>query len=195
MSEPRSEARAAYRHKIQQRQTVFFSITGGILAVILVFAVLVWSGVMPAPIDREFSKTADPNALTIPCLEEGQTTAVPFDQLTANVYNSSAISGAASQVGKVLTEAGVKVGTTGNWSGTSLSESARVMAGPDGIQAAYTVAQFIPGSVVQYANDLSGETVNVVIGDAYEKVLTSDQVNQENPKGTLTSQKKCIHIK
>ena len=84
---------------------------------------LVWSGVIPFPFDREFTAAPDPNAVVTPCLPEGTTDPVDLAAINVNVYNSTTQTGLAGDVGGSLGKLGVVVSNTDNWSGETLDES------------------------------------------------------------------------
>ena len=84
---------------------------------------------------------------------------------------------------------------TENWGGeTAIKESARIVTGPRGINAAYTTAQYIPESVVHYDPSINDETISVVLGVGYDKVLEAKDVKSKNPKGKLTAAKDCVQV-
>ncbi|WP_147286807.1 hypothetical protein [Trueperella pyogenes] len=58
-----SNVRAEYKKRTQQRQTVVFGSIIAIMAVLLVLGTLTWSGLLPFPFEREFSKAPIPTQL------------------------------------------------------------------------------------------------------------------------------------
>ena len=98
-------------------------------------------------------------------------------------------------VGQELTARGVSVAQTENWKGGSkFTASARIATGPRGINAAYTIAQYFPKSVIQYDSSMSDEIISIVVGDGYQDVLTADQVKKDNPEGKLKSAPGCVNV-
>ena len=79
---------------------MFGSITA-LMAVLLLLAMLVWTGVLPFPFDRNFTAAPDPNKVVTPCLPAD---AEPVDLATisANVYNSTSRSGIAAEAASQL---------------------------------------------------------------------------------------------
>ena len=164
------------------------------MLLLLVLSLLIWSGVIPAPYDPGFSgakKTGD--ELVTPCVPDN-TQAVDLTTIAVNVYNSTSRNGLAGQVGQQLGAMGVAIQGTDNWSQQQIDESARIITGQLGVPAAYTLAQYIPGSVVQYDPDKADEVLSVVIGADFTELKSAEAVNQENPGGILQSQEECAVI-
>ncbi|MCF2707006.1 LytR C-terminal domain-containing protein [Arcanobacterium haemolyticum] len=189
----RVSARTEYKRRIQQRQTVLFGSIAATMAVLLVFAMLFWTGIIPFPFEREFSAKPDPNRVVTPCVAEG-TAPVELSAISASVYNSTSRTGIATDASQQLAALGVAVVTTGNWSSQSLNEPARIQAGPQGVAAAYTLAQYIPGAIIQYNGDLTGESLNIILGADWSALASADTVAANNPSGTLTSADECTDI-
>ncbi|MDO4888176.1 MAG: LytR C-terminal domain-containing protein [Actinomycetaceae bacterium] len=199
-----NSARADYRRKIQQRQTVLFGSIAAVLSVIMILSMLVWSGIVPFPLMREFSKAPDPDRVVTPCIANNST---PTDlpAITANVYNSTTRVGLAGTVSEDLSAKGIAVATADNWeSDRRVKESARIVTGPRGINAAYTIAQYFPESVIQYDETINDEVISIVLGEKYGKpsdsdggvgeVRTIEEVAANNPEGKLTSAKGCVNV-
>lgn len=187
-------ARADYRRRIQQRQTVIFGTIAAIMAVLLLFALLFWSGIVPFPFDKKFSEKASTSEIVTPCIAKGAE-ATELNKITVNVYNSTSISGIAGEASAAFGALGISVGVTENWNGDqSLSESARIQTGAQGINAAYTLAQYIPDSIIQYDPDMTGETVNVILGTKWGGLQSAESVASVNPDGTLSSAADCTKL-
>lgn len=194
MSQAQISARQEYQRRIQQRQTIIFGSIGGVMMLLLVISVLIWSGIVPAPYDPEFSGSSKSgDELVTPCVAD-DTQAVDLSTIAVNVYNSTSRNGLAGQVGQQLGSMGVTIQGTDNWSQQSFDEPARIITGQLGVPAAYTIAQYIPGSIVQYDPDKADEVLSIVIGADFTELKSADAVNQENPGGMLTSQEECTVI-
>ncbi|MBS5749224.1 MULTISPECIES: LytR C-terminal domain-containing protein [Actinotignum] len=185
--------REAYRRKIQQRQTVVFSIVSGALALVFALCLLIWLGIIPSPINKEFAADPDPDEVTIPCLS-GPTAPLELSKINANVYNSTSSSGLAAEVAHNLAEMGVTVGTTANWPAGVDKYGAIVQAGPDGLAAAYTLATFIPDSVVGFSNDTTGQTVTVILGEKFDALRNPEDAAAQLTDGQLTSPGNCVPV-
>ena len=179
---------------MQQRQTVLFSSLTAALAVIMVIAMLIWTKVIPFPFEPSFARDEDPNKVVTPCIADGSK-ATEVSSITVNVYNATNRTGIADEVAKSFKTSGFSVAQTENWGGeTAIKESARIVTGPRGINAAYTTAQYIPDSVVHYDPSINDETISVVLGVGYDKVLEAKDVKSKNPKGKLTAAKGCVQV-
>lgn len=186
-------AREEYSRRLAQRQTVIFGSIVGVLAVLFLAALLFWSGLIPFPYQREFSKAPDPNALIIPCLSEsGSEDPVDLSTVQADVYNSTTQAGLAATVGENLSTLGVQVGYVGNWgSSVPFKEAARIQTGKEGIAAAYSLQPYIKDSVVQYKADMVGAKIAVVVGESFSGLLSVDDVAQKTG-GKIKNADNCV---
>lgn len=187
-------AREEYRRRTQQRQTVVFGTVSAIMAVLLLIAMLVWAGVMPFPFDRKFSEAPDPNEVITPCLPAGESDPVDLATINVNVYNSTTKTGLAGDVAGSLEKLDIAVSNADNWAGETLNEPARIRTGPTGVVAAYTLAQFVPDSVIQFNPDQTTDTLDVVLGDDWNGRLTTDEVAAEYPEGKLENVPECTPL-
>ena len=60
--------------------------------------------------------------------------------------------------------------------------------------AAYTLSQYISGSVIQFNADQTTDTLDVVVGSGWEKVLSTDEVKQAHPEGKLQNAAECVPL-
>ncbi|MFT3944408.1 MAG: LytR C-terminal domain-containing protein [Ancrocorticia sp.] len=186
-------ARAEYRKRTQQRQTVVFGSILATMGVLLVLAMLVWSGIMPVPFERKFSEAPDPNRAITPCLPTDPTTAVELTTITVNVYNSTNRTGIGGEASGAFTAMGISVpNPASNWSASSMSEPARIIAGPSGVVAAYSLAPYIPDSVIAINPDETTDVLTVVLGSGWDGVKDWRTVYLENPERKLTSVEGCV---
>ncbi|QRV02034.1 LytR C-terminal domain-containing protein [Arcanobacterium phocisimile] len=162
--------RLEYRKRIQQRQTVIFGSISAVMAFLLIVSTLVWTGVIPAPFNREFSKEAEP-AYLIPC-PSTDIQARDLSTLSARIYNSTNINGKAGEVGQQLATLGVTVTETSNWAGKPLPEPIRIITGKNGVDAAYTLRAYLPGSVIHFDETNNSEILDVVIGKDFDGTQT-----------------------
>ncbi|MCI1675712.1 MAG: LytR C-terminal domain-containing protein [Ancrocorticia sp.] len=193
VNESEQTPRAQYRRRLLQRQSAIFGTLVAIMGVLLILSMLFWTGALPFPWDRDFSETSDPNVVITPCIAKG-TKAVDLTTINADVYNSTSRTGIAAEAGKELSDLGVQVGETDNWSGSSLQESARIRTGPDGIASAYTLALYIPDAVIQYDSDMTGASLDVILGVEWDGLSSAKSVKEANPTGTLTSIDGCENV-
>lgn len=171
-------AREQYQQKIQQRQAVVFSLITTVCAVLLLFALLIWSGVIPSPMKKGFSKAPDPYAIVTPCLIEGKNTPVDLSTLKVNYYNSTTRTGIAGEAAQAFTALGVPEGKTANWpSSRQIEDAALIQTNKANIAGAYTLARYIPGAIVQYDTDLTGDTINLILGDKWAGITDPESID------------------
>lgn len=139
-----------------------------LLAVALLAAAM-WGNVIPSPFSRPFSSEAPTDAATVsvPC-PPADAVPAPFGEITANIYNATSESGLAARTASALTQFGIVVSNTANYSG-SVDGVARIVAGPHGLRAAHTVAAIVPGAEVAL-DDREDETIDLVVGAAFDTV-------------------------
>jgi hypothetical protein len=185
--------RAARRRRLQQRQTVIF---GGLVALLLVVALIagaMWSGLLPAPFTRDFSREEPTGQEVVqPCLPEG---AVPVElgSITANVYNGTDTAGLAATTAEALGSSGVLINQQANWPQGAYEGVAQIVTGPLGVTAAYSLARLFPDSVVTL-DTRSDESVDVVLGSGYTKMLSADEIAALDPQAALTSPEGCAPV-
>lgn len=152
------------------------------LLVVALLALSMWRGVIPSPFSRPFTMPdpEDGPVATTPCPLPGSTPA-PFGEITANVYNSTTVGGLAGEAAGSLTDLGVVVSQTANYSGGVYEGTAEIVAGPRGITAAYTVALLVPESTVTLDRLRTDETIDVVLGSTFDIVVSpeSDEIDLE----------------
>jgi LytR cell envelope-related transcriptional attenuator len=107
------------------------------------------------------------------------TAAVPSlapSSVTVQVLNATTKQGLATTVAKDLQDRGFKVGAPDNdRSGRTVTGVGEIRHGARGKQAAAYLGAYLPGST-DYQDTRATGTVDLVIGPAYEKLATSDQV-------------------
>ncbi|AJC70398.1 LytR family transcriptional regulator [Trueperella pyogenes] len=170
-----SNVRAEYKKRTQQRQTVVFGSIIAVMAVLLVLGTLTWSGLLPFPFEREFSKAPDTNAVVCPIDGAGH---VDPTTITAKVFNSSNRSGLAGSVATSLSTAGVVVSETANWAGDKFLEPVRIYTSSDGVTSAYTLRAYFPDATVHIDPNITNQVVEVVLGSGYTEMVASPTKEQ-----------------
>ncbi|MGV9189470.1 LytR C-terminal domain-containing protein [Arcanobacterium canis] len=167
-------AREQYRQHLQRRQTVVF---GSIIATMMglfLIATVFWTGLIPFPFDPGFSTS--PKPVSVPCPTSNKP--VEPKTITAQVYNSTTRAGLAGKVAQALKGAGVSVTDAANWSGSTLKPSATIFAGTDGIDVAYTLRAYFPGSTVSFDSTQANDTVYIVMGSTQEDMVKNPTAEQ-----------------
>lgn len=103
-------------------------------------------------------------------------TSVAPSTVTVDVLNASTKQGLANTVAKELQARGFKVGTVGNdRPGRTVTGVGEIRHGVRGAQTAAFVNLYLPGAT-DYQDTRATNTVDVVVGPAYDKLATDDQV-------------------
>ena len=182
-------ARALRRRHMHERQAVVFGVLLACLAVAGLGAAALYTDSLSLPfLEREFTAvpTVDPVAVATYCPPEGAMP-VPADQITVDVYNGAGIGGLAGTTAGQLRERGFVVGNAQN-AGSPLSGVARIIYGPAGSAAAYTLKAHVDGAVLQNDPRETPE-VDLIIGKEFtslvppEAVLLDPALPLEGPEG------------
>ncbi len=170
----RARARAARRRHLQQRQTVIF---GSLIAAMLVIGLAsgaMWVGILPSPFSVAINSPAPTaSAATVPCPPEGATF-VPLEDITANVLNGTSRNGLAASTSEALTERGVTVDQEAN-AESPYSGSVQIVAGPEGLAAAFTIAELFTDAVIE-TDSRGGATVDVILGANFEALRDAEEI-------------------
>lgn len=182
-------ARALRRRHMHERQAVVFGVLLACLAVAGLGAAALYTDSLSLPfLEREFTAvpTVDPVADATYCPPEGALP-VPTDQITVDVFNGAGVGGLAGTTGGQLTERGFAIGTTEN-APSPHSGTARIIYGPAGSAAAYTLKAYVDGAVLVNDPRETAE-IDLVIGKAFtgllppEAVVLDPNVPLEGPEG------------
>ncbi|WP_147915823.1 LytR C-terminal domain-containing protein [Ruania zhangjianzhongii] len=187
----RVRARAARRRHLQQRQTVIF---GTLIAVMLVgglAAGAIWTGILPSPFTVAINSPEPTDAgASMPCPPENATF-VPLSEISANVLNGTDRQGLAATAATALTEQGIAVGNQANAESRFAGE-ARIIAGPQGLPAAFTAAQLFADATIE-VDSRSGETIDVVIGAEFEDLRADDEIAID-PEAPIPAAAECTPL-
>jgi hypothetical protein len=173
-------ARLVRRRREHSRQILIFGVLGTALAAAFTLALLIFDGIIDAPFARGFTT---PHAVVAdtppPCLPEviGQPDGalpVPYDEIDLRIYNGSGTSGVATANQTVLGRRGFAIEIVGDWAGTVPLNQMRF--GVRGIASAYTVAAHFP-PMQMILDDRTDASVDLIVGDAYDQPLPTDQVS------------------
>jgi hypothetical protein len=134
------------------------------LAVLAVAAAAVWVYVL----QHDSGTTTASSCTAIPSLAPSS--------VTVQVLNATTKQGLATTVAKDLTQRGFKVGAPDNdRSGRTVTGVGEIRHGVRGKQAALYLGAYLPGAT-DYQDTRATGTVDLVIGPAYEKLASPDQV-------------------
>ncbi|OKL46544.1 hypothetical protein BSR29_06850 [Boudabousia liubingyangii] len=168
--------REIYRERLARTRSATYLSIIGFLSLVLVISLLITGGLLKAPIDPAFKhKPYEPTYYQAPCIPKGETPAPP-SAIKVNVLNATETRGLANTTADALKALGVKVGKVGN-SSLTVDNAGKIRASVHAVRQAYSLATLIPGSSVELIPTNFGdpETLELLIGDGYEKVLTAEE--------------------
>lgn len=180
------------RHQRERQAVVFGALIAGLVLVGL-GAAAVYSGVVSSPFKRAFS-TPTPTvevSQPIPCLPDG-TLPVAYKDVSMRILNGTDQAGLANEVATAFKERGFTVTGTGNFTPRPLAATVRVVAGPNGLAAAYTLA----AQVVNARIALDGRadaSVDLVVGKDFTALLDPSLVTL-SPDKPMASQVGCVPL-
>lgn len=179
-----------------QRQTRIYGTILAVLAVLFLLGLLGLFGILPMPFGNEFSKKIDyASNGTTPCPSENGVIVGPGEGVNVQVLNASSVSGLAGHIGTELEDAGYNVPVIDN-SPKSFKGNVQIEAGPDGVDYAYTIAQFFDPPVRIKLQPLGGKTINIVLGEGFHGNPTAEKIEEIlASKAKLTPLANCKPVK
>lgn len=155
MSVDEAAAERAWRARRRRRSTVTLIVALGILAAAFYYASTYFRSSTPTPAPCT-------TALTVAQLQ-------PAD-VSVNVYNATSRRGLARSVAADLGKRGFKIkGVANDPLKKSVKRVAELRHGPEGLASAQLLLKHLPGAVL-VADKREGDTVDVVLGDAYRNL-------------------------
>ena len=189
-----ADPRAAYRRRLQHRQTTVIGGTLAIMAIVTVVCLMIWTGMLPTP-DPGFSEKEKPTAEAQPCPPADAVT-TEIVSIPVNVYNGTDSAGLASTVADVLTDAGMTVGATTDWPRGTYDGDVLITSSQAGLTNAYTLSRAFSGTVtvrIDENTDAADTTVSVVLGSEYEHtILTAGEIGQLAAGQPITAPAGCV---
>lgn len=194
------DPRAEYRHRLQHRQTTVIGGTLAVMAVLMIVGLAIWTGMLPAPYDPDFSTPVPKSATAAePCPPQDAVTG-DLTQVPVNIYNGTDISGLAGNVRDSLQNAGITVANTADWPKGEYDGDVMLAAGADGVTSAYSMALVFSAAttvVVQIDPTVGAgdTTVSIVLGSDYNQSLLSPDDIKALPQGAaITAPVGCVAL-
>lgn len=148
--------------------------------VVALFALSFALGRLTSPSDYIPVEGAEPTpCITLAIFPKDFLPAVKDTQI--NVLNGSKRVGLATITAEVFSARGFQIGEVANFEPYKVQSVAEIHHGPAGKDAAYLASLYIDGAVL-VADDRTDTSVDVVIGQAFEDLRTSEQVAVEMEK-------------
>lgn len=186
--------RLTYRRRLQQRQTVIFGSMAVLLSLLLLFGLLWFTGVLPAPFSREF---ASPDEMeqenVVPCIPAG-TPSVEYSAITVNVHNASTRTGLAGSVAGKLTEQGVTVLEETNWGGADPDAPVVIYSAQNALPQAYSVARMFPSASVLLDGTTDTEVLDIVLGADFTELKPESELAEMGAGQELASPENCVVV-
>ena len=183
-----------YRRRLRRRQFVVFAFLSVFIAVVLVGATVIYTGLTPNLLAAPFS-TATPKANQygiVPCPSSAGAHYVAAASITANVLNSTTAPGLAAQVASDLKTRGVKIGTVGN-APRPFSGGVLIQTGAKGVDAAYSLLKFAPADSSIVIDTRTNATVDFIVGSNYQ-ALAAGKTTVINTKAVITPLQSCVPL-
>lgn len=188
-----SHQRTSYRQRLQQRQTVIFGSIGLLLSLLLLLGLLWFTGIVPFPMNREFTAEENAQDNVVPCIPAG-TQAVENTSITVKVYNASPRTGLAATVAGKLTEHGVAVADELNWGGETPQAPVVIYSSLGALPQAYSLARMFPTATVLLDGTTTTEVLDVVLGEDFTELRPDGEIAELSAGQELTSPENCVTV-
>ncbi|MDO4613090.1 MAG: LytR C-terminal domain-containing protein [Actinomycetaceae bacterium] len=184
--------RERYIMKRRQRETVIFTWTGAVLAVLLLVGSLIGFGIVPFPFFTSFARGEKvAQAGDVPCpIGDGQ--AMEPQKVEVAVLNGTSKAGLANDVGDSLADLGFKIASRGNAAQGDFDGGVRVTSGPVGVNGAYTVAAAFPDAEIVLDSRLEAD-VTVTLGSGYDVMTKPEDFRKQLDHG-LKPRNGCLTV-
>ncbi len=172
----------------EKHKTKWRRIRHGIVLVVLLLA-LVAAVFVAMGIARGDIKIAalEPDPKPTPTCPAGPFSYTETKDVTVNVYNSTGKSGLASSTSEALKKRGFTIGAVDNKRAYVKGSTAIVVAGPEGLDEAFTVQRNIPGTTFKL-DERPDDSVSVILGVTYTELVDAKAISKE--PGALS----CPHL-
>jgi hypothetical protein len=174
----RSTAESRRRH-LRWRQSAIFTALVAAVAFAGVMAYGMWRGDLATMFDADFKSPPSPSAepLLIPCPSSGQAVYLEPTAVTVHVLNGSGETGQAAEAVEVLAAQGFPEPTAGN--AARYQGLVKLVAGVQGVDAAYTLLQFSPDGSVIVLDPREDASVDMVLGTEYDALPSDEEIVYE----------------
>lgn len=153
-----------------------------------------WTGVIPFPFGKEFTKKEVVAKNVVPCVVDG-TPSVPNSDISVRVLNATTRTGLANSVASSLGEQGLVIVEEGNWKGPKPNEAAIIYTPASAIPEAYTLARMFPSvKVFHDPTSSNNQVLDIVLGDSFEGLKPAEELASLSEGQELTSFEGCQEI-
>lgn len=172
---------------------MIFGSIGLVLTLFLVLGLLWFTNILPFPLKRDFSTTAEQKENVVPCLVEG-TTSVEPSSITVRVYNASTRTGLAGNVGGTLSEYGIVISDELNWGGSEPQAPVVVYSSLNALPQAYTLARMFPSATVLLDGTTDTEVLDLVLSQDFTEMRPDGELAELQAGQELTNPENCVVI-
>jgi hypothetical protein len=176
---------------LRWRQTAVYTTLVGALALAGVMAYGVWRGELAPPwqpSDFKAAPSPSPTPLLIPCPSSADAVYPAPTAVSVRVLNGAGQAGMAAAAADVLAAHGFPAPTAGN--AARYQGLVKLVTGPLGVDAAYTVLQFSPEGTVILLEQREDASVDMVLGTLYEGLRSDDEIVYD-PAAAISPAEEC----
>lgn len=128
-----------------------------------------------------FSGDGDDGDAVTATTEAPEVVLAPGD-IVVNVLNSTDTAGLAGRTADALRTRGYAVDQVGN-DGTDVTSAGVIRHGPEGLAAAEALQEALPEGITLEADERTDESVDLVLGDAWEELPTAEDAVEDSESG------------
>lgn len=165
------------------------------MALLVVLSLMVWTGVLPVPLDPGFSSASDDATPVVQPCPPANAVTVEVTSFPVNVYNGTDTAGLAGVVADALSDAGIVVSNTSDWPKGAYTGEVQLTTSESGLVNAYSLARIFTGTVVVQIDenqDPADATVSVVLGEEYaESILSAGEISMLRAGEAISAPSGC----
>lgn len=167
-----------------------------VMAALVVLSLMVWSGVLPIPLDPGFSSSSDNTTPAVQPCPPSDATTVEVTSFQVNVYNGTDTAGLAGVVADALSDAGITVANTADWPKGAYAGDVQLTTSVSGLVHAYSLARIFTGTVIIQIDenqDPADATVGVVLGEEYsESIMSAGEISMLRAGEPISAPSGCV---
>jgi hypothetical protein len=163
------------RH-LRWRQAAIFTTLIGLVALVGLFAYGMWRGDLATVLNAPFKDkpAEEEEVLAVPCPVAPAEVHTPTTAVPVKVMNGSGQSGAAAATASALAALGFPDPSSGN--AARYDGVAKLVAGPVGVNGAYTLLQYLPQGAVLVLDSRDDASVDLILGAEFTDIREAQDV-------------------
>ncbi|MDR1634125.1 MAG: LytR C-terminal domain-containing protein [Bifidobacteriaceae bacterium] len=181
------------RQRLRWRQVTIYGLLIGGLIVIAAWAIGMWTGRLEPLFNEDFKYQPSESAVAqlTPCPVGEAATYPAVTAVTVRVLNGSQRDGLAGETADALAAQGFPAPAADNTA--PYDGVAKLVAGREGVNQAYTLARFFPEGTVITIDRREGQTVDAVLGPEFETLRAADEVGFD-PSEAIKPMASCRQV-